>query len=251
MNDNKEVGPLAAYHKHPVYDTDSHFVVDPITRKLTNMSDKLVLMQYDHNAERFTFEIPRYIEGHDMLLCTDVQVHYTNSNSSNKEEFSSNIYIVDDLQVSSESDDILVGSWLVSNNATMYSGKLAFVMRFACVDPDTNELTYQWFTDVYSAISISKGIYNVDVISEGNEYDILSQWKETISEEASRRTQAIADEAYAKLEEVTSVIESFEKKTESTVFSVNFETGNLEYESPNFTFNVNEETGNLEYGASA
>ena len=74
--------------------------------------------------------------------------------------------------------------------------------------------------------------------------------KEIISEEASRRTQAIADEAYAKLEEVTSVIESFEKKTESTVFSVNFETGNLEYESPNFTFNVNEETGNLEYSAS-
>ena len=234
-------------HKHSVYDTDLHFIVDPITRKITTECKKMQLMQNDHNSERFTFEIPRYIEGHDMILCNVVQIHYININSSNNQERNSDIYVVDDLQLSPDSETVVVGSWLVSNNATTYSGTLNFVIRFACINEDTGEIDYQWFTDIYSTITVSKGIYNVDIITEGNAYDVLTQWKEEITNEACEKATAISDATIGMLKEVSESIEDFKKRTEATIFTTNFETGNLEYTSPNYTFDVNEETGNLEW----
>lgn len=45
-------------HKQSIYDTDPRFVIDLITRAITTESAKVKLMQYDHNSERLTFEIP-------------------------------------------------------------------------------------------------------------------------------------------------------------------------------------------------
>jgi len=57
-------------HIHPVYDTDSHFTINPITREIKNESStKTRLIQYDHNSERFSFDMPKTVEGHDMTLC--------------------------------------------------------------------------------------------------------------------------------------------------------------------------------------
>ena len=90
---------MAAYHKHPVYDTDLHLIIDPSNRSIKNESGKTVLMQNDHNSERFTFEIPRYVDGHDMSLCNVVEVHYNNIDSSDKSVQNAGIYPVLDLQV--------------------------------------------------------------------------------------------------------------------------------------------------------
>lgn len=46
-------------HKHSMYDPDTHFKIDPVTRAIVNISDKNVLMQRDHNSEIFTFELER------------------------------------------------------------------------------------------------------------------------------------------------------------------------------------------------
>ena len=35
-------------------------------------------MQYDHNSECFTFEIPKEIEGHNVTDCNVVEIHYIN-----------------------------------------------------------------------------------------------------------------------------------------------------------------------------
>ena len=182
-------------HKHSVYDTDLHFVIDPITRKITTECKKTQLMQKDHNSERFTFEIPRYIEGHDMSLCNVVQIHYINTNSTNKDYQVQDIYEVNDLQVSPDSEDIVIGSWLISSNATTYSGTLNFVIRFACVDEETKAIDYQWFTDIYSAITVAKTIYNVDVVTGGESSDLLEKWKEEISKAAGESTLEIVQEA--------------------------------------------------------
>ena len=175
-------------HKHSVYDTDLHFAIDPITRKITTECKKTQLMQKDHNSERFTFEIPRYIEGHDMSLCNVVQIHYINTNSTNKQEQVCDIYNVDDLQLSPDSEDIVIGSWLISSNATTYSGTLNFVIRFACVDEETKEIEYQWFTDIYSAVSIAKTICNIEASTGGESTDILEKWKEEISKASYEST---------------------------------------------------------------
>ena len=104
-------------HSHPIYDSDKHFVIDPITRDIINNSSKLTMMQYDHNSERFTFEIPKIIEGHDMSLCDSVRVHFINIGSI-KANTNSGVYEVDDVAVSSDYPDKVTFSWLISGAAT-------------------------------------------------------------------------------------------------------------------------------------
>lgn len=156
-------------HTHAVTDSDPNFVVEATTRKIST-SATASLVQYDHNSQRITFEVPRYIDGHDMSKCNMVQVHYQNI-SGNKKYQSNGIYTVDDLSVRTADTNILTCSWLVSQNATMYGGSLNFVLRFACV---TNDLTdYAWNTNVYTGLVVSSGINNTDVIIQ-NYPDILS-----------------------------------------------------------------------------
>ena len=138
--------------RHGVYDSDTHFTINPNNRTLKNEgSNKTVLIQYDHNSERFTFEIPRYIESHDMSLCNVVQVHFNNQESRG-------VYDVTDMQVSPEKENVVIMSWLVSSEATQHAGSLEFLIRFSCVE--NGKVEYVWSTAIYTGISISNGIYN-------------------------------------------------------------------------------------------
>lgn len=219
---------MAAIHKHPVYDTDLHLAIDPVSRDITNSTGKTVLMQNDHNSERFTFEIPRYVDGHDMSLCNVVEFHYINTDANDKTLQNVGIYPVDDLMIT-EDNAAVIGSWLVSQNATMLYGTLTFIIRFACVDEDTSEITYQWFTNVCSVLKINKGIYNVDVVTGEGSNDILESWRNYI------------------ISSLDPYIEAFEKKSTETNFGINANTGELEYTSDIFTFSINESTGHLEW----
>lgn len=164
-------------HIHSVYDSDIHFSINPVTRAIKNESGKVTLIQHDHNSERFTFEIPRKIEEHDMSLCNKVYIHYINIDSSSSESYS-DIYEVDDLQISPESDDIVIFSWLISHFSTKYVGSLNFVIRFECVD-DNGIIDYAWNTAVHSGIAVSNGIYNSKKVYNDNT-DLLHKWKNQI-----------------------------------------------------------------------
>lgn len=168
------------YHKHPVYDTDLHLVIDPVTRNINNTSGKTVLMQNDHNSERFTFEIPRYVDGHDMSLCNVTEVHYINIESANKDNQNADVYPVVDLQIHPDDENYVIGSWLVSQNATMFAGSLNAIFRFACVAEENSDITYQWFTNVFKELKISQGIYNTDVVTHDDDSDVLAAWKKEV-----------------------------------------------------------------------
>ena len=178
------------FHKHGVYDTDLHFIIDPITRDISSESGKVRLMQLDHNSERFTFELPRYIEEHDMTLCNVVEVHYINLGKEITKPESIDIYPVLDLQPDPEDDTIAIGSWLVSQNATRYYGDLKFDIRFACVEED-GEITYQWFTNKYDLIDIEQTIFNTETVVEDIGPDGFNVWKEDVYNMASK----LVDEA--------------------------------------------------------
>ena len=242
---------LASIHKHPVYDTDLHLIIDPVTRAVNNNSGKTVLMQNDHNSERFTFELPRYIEEHDMTLCNIVEVHYINISGTNKSEQSSGIYSVDDLSISRDDENVVTGTWLVSRNGTVYPGSLNAIFRFACVDEDTHEITYQWFSDIYTGLKISKGIYNTDTLTEDNDTDILAAWKQEVISAAQENAKIITDGIIHMLNEAEQTLLDYYKQASGIMFTVNFETGNLEYISPNITFVINENTGNLEWSTDS
>lgn len=122
-------------------------------------------MQYDHNSERFTFEIPKEIEGHNVMDCNVVEIHYSNMDNDG-------VYDVTDMELV---DDVVKFSWLVSANATQIVGLLSFIIKFACV-ADDGSVDYAWHTDVYEKIKISKGMNNTDTVY--TQYaDVLEQWK--------------------------------------------------------------------------
>lgn len=151
-------------HLHSVYDTDKHFVIDPITRNISTESDKLVLTRYDHNSERFTFEIPRYIEGHDMFECNQIEIHADNI-SKNKSECNSDVYTVDDKQLSPDDENIVIFSWLISRAFTQIVGKLNFSIDFACIAEDGIE-EYSWGTNDFEKVKINDRTHNTQKITE-------------------------------------------------------------------------------------
>ena len=164
-------------HSHQIYDSDKHFVIDPITRNITNNSSKLTITQYDHNSERFTFEIPRIIEGHDMSLSDLVRVHFINIGSI-KTNTNSGVYEVDDMSVSLDDPDTIAFSWLISGAATKYNGSLNFAIRFYCLS-DESEIEYSWGTNIYSGIKVSNGLDNSETIVE-DYVDVLEKWKQDV-----------------------------------------------------------------------
>lgn len=167
---------MAANLKHPVYDTDNHFIIDPISREMNNTAClKSCLIQHDHNSECFTFEVPKIIEGHDMTKCDSIQVHYLNIDAQTKEQ-SAGVYEVEDKLYSDDPDSqYLYFSWIISHNATKYVGSLNFLVRFSCYRED-GTLSYVWNTAIYSGISISNGIDNGEVIID-DYADILNEWR--------------------------------------------------------------------------
>lgn len=161
-------------HIHNVNDSDNKFIVDGISRIIKNAStSKTTVMQFDHNSEVFTFEVPRYIEGHDMMLCNRVEVHYLNIDTVTKEE-KEGIYLVDDLTVSADDENKLTCSWVISQNATGLVGSLNFLLRFICLTDDV--IDYVWNTAIHSGIYVSKGIYNSDIVAE-QYIDTIKAWE--------------------------------------------------------------------------
>lgn len=155
-------------HLHAVSDADNSFIVDTITREIINNSaNKTLVMQYDHNSEVFSFELPRYIEGHDMLNCNRVEVHYING-------VNEGIYLITDLALHPDDETKLKCSWTVSQHATKIVGTLSFLLRFMCLTNDVIE--YAWSTSIYSGIKVSKGIYNSEIVAE-QYIDTLKAWE--------------------------------------------------------------------------
>ena len=197
---------------HNIYDSDTRFIVDPFTKALNNIStQKSRLIQNDHNSEVITFELPRYIEGHDMSLCNVAQVHYINQDSKSKEQ-SASIYDMWDLRVDPEDEDKVLCSWLVSHNATKYAGGLSFALRFACIEND-GTVQYAWHTSSYTGFVISEGVYIDGKQIIDNNIDILNQYITLIKNIISQRPiYELTEEDKANI--VALVLEELENETD-------------------------------------
>lgn len=167
-------------HNSKIRDTETHFIIDPTTRLITNESaSNNTIVQYDHNSERFTFEIPRYVDGHDMFESTSVRIHYRNASSTNLAK-TNGVYIPDDLAVTGEGEDTVTFSWLLSSATTQYIGSLHFSIQFLCHDGDTVE--YAWNTGIYTDIKIIESINNSEEVVATNADAIVTLKNELLAE---------------------------------------------------------------------
>lgn len=141
-------------HTHRVYDTDGHFHINTDTRLVENVSSVIVNpVQYDHNSECMSFDMERYVDGHDMSTCDRVEIIFTNKGT---EGTSKGRYIVDDLQISPDDENLVTFTWLIPQAATLYSGTLSFGVRFICTS-EVGVLDYAWNTATYTGLTVSKG----------------------------------------------------------------------------------------------
>lgn len=160
---------------HPVYDTGERFKIEPLNRAIKcETHDKIYLVKDDHNSEVFTFEMPRFIEGHDMLLCNKVEVHYINTNSSTKETSSAR-YTVADFAVDPRDSEKVIFSWPVSRKATVFAGTLAFALHFACINESTRDTRYWWSTASCNIVTVLDSV-SIPPEESGEETDLQEKW---------------------------------------------------------------------------
>ena len=174
-------------HIHPTYDNDKRVVINGITRDVVvSDANKPVLIQYDNNSEVVTFEVDRYVEGHDLALSNKVEVHYNNLDTAGRRS-SKGLYEATDLRVNPDNKTTVLVSWYISDKATQYEGSLNFVLSFSCLEDDVYNV-YRWNSHI-ATFYVSAGINNTDYL-ENTYADVLEMWKQTLfgigdTEEAS------------------------------------------------------------------
>lgn len=158
-------------HNYNLRDDNQYFYIDPITRMIAcGATNQRSVMQFDHNSEKNTFLLPRVIEGHDMLECNSVCVHYSNI-SFNKRDRIDDIYEIVDLAVCAEDDSYLTCTWIMDANSTKFAGLTEFVITFSCIEND--EVEYVWSAVSNPGIYILHGKNNTKSISDTHA-DIIS-----------------------------------------------------------------------------
>lgn len=170
---------------HNIIDPDLHFIIDADDRSITNETgQKLTIMQYDHNSERATFELPRYIEDHDMYACDLVMVLFTNTSkgtSSSNRSISSSVYPVTDLAIKQDYPDTLTCSWLIAREATQYVGTLKFQLQFVCHENEEKQIPeYYWHTDQCDMIEVKASLNSGNDVAEAYP-DVLTSMDARVS----------------------------------------------------------------------
>lgn len=156
---------------HSIIDPDLHFIIDADNRSITNETgERLTIMQYDHNSERATFELPRYIEEHDMFQCDLVMVLFANTSkgtSASNRSTSSGVYQVTDLEIKQDYPDTLTCSWLIAREATQYVGTLKFQIQFVCHENEETKVPeYYWHTDQCDMIDVKPSLSSGNDVGE-------------------------------------------------------------------------------------
>lgn len=173
-------------HTHKIVDSDVHFIIDPATRAITSETKKLYITQYDHNSERFTFKIPRIMEGHDMMECNAILIDFNNT-STTKKDNNVGEYISTD---KTEDGEFMLFSWLVSQDATKLVGSLSFSVSFICHDGDGN-VVYEWGTDTYKRITVlEKARYSQAIVEKYP--DVIEQIKDDTVSAAKKHVEDYA-----------------------------------------------------------
>lgn len=197
-------------HKHTVRDTGAHFTIDPFTRQVKNDSTtKTTIVQFDHNSERLTFELP-VLDGHAATLCDLIEIHYINISADGKKQ-NAGVYEVDDIKADGEKT---VFTWLISQEATQLAGSLNFFIVLKCTE---NGVTvYRWGTEIFKNLPVSDGMNNGEAVL--TEYpDILAQWKTQLFDASAT---AVSNVATAEANALAAIEAAGEAKKQAVLASI-------------------------------
>lgn len=205
-----------------VVDADKHFTINTTTRVIVPdaSNKKLTLMQYDNKSERYSFSIDRRIEGHDVMNCNRVTIHFINIGSNRQQN--ARTYSVDDMKPDTEDDNKVVFTWLISEEATQYNGVLSFLVTFECVEGDV--VKYRWSSLIFNQIQIAAGMNNHNEVLELYSDDLLI-WQNKMEIELIPILvdQCYIDRNFATSEEVGEIFSVSDPDTSPTVVIVSYQ----------------------------
>lgn len=193
---------------HTIVDDDGRFIIDGETGKITNASGaKLSLMQRNRNSERFTFEMPRTVEGHDILECDLIEIGYQNTGkgtSSSVRSISPDKYKVEDITVDPKDENRVIFTWLLGKSAALYAGSLSFQIWFECYADD-----FVWQTDIYSDVTIKPSLGVNEAIA-----DTYPDALEELGNRMSEMEKSIGENFSETMDEMDDRVSTLETKVE-------------------------------------
>lgn len=161
-----------SYFKHTddeIIDENDHLIIDKDTKTITSNKKTVELVQYSHGSERLTFECPRFIEGHDILKCNVITIHFGNEG----------IYYVKDMSLKEEDENTVIFTWLIKIDVTKNVGNVKFAIAFECYDDGASEPSYTWDTKECTLINVAKTVRNSASVT-GKYPDIIAATQSAI-----------------------------------------------------------------------
>lgn len=130
--------------------TEPHVVIND-DRTVTVPKDlRKIAVQFDHNVETVTFDCPRYWDGIDMSEMT-VYVNYMRADRNRGMCLCKNVTV-------DEADDTLMHfTWTLTRNATLYNGKLIFLVCIKNLDENGHEINH-WNSELCDQMQVSEGL---------------------------------------------------------------------------------------------
>lgn len=178
-------------HEHEVEAKEVTFEIDPETRTISNVTGEIVkLVQGDHKSTRFVFNMPRYINGHDMMLCNMVYIPYINAEPDGRtQKFRKGVFTAKDMQL--VDNDTVKFTWLVTRNSTYYAGALSFMVIFQCMEGE--RILYSWNAEPNADVVITAKLDSGETF-ELEYIDIIEQWKSSVKTEFTKYLELGLDE---------------------------------------------------------
>jgi hypothetical protein len=155
-------------------DTQTRLLINPITKTIIpkyRNQKAVYVAKGDHKSVSVIFEMPRYVDGHD--LSEDeyiIQIHFVNLSEDGK-NYSKGISEAISREIEG---DNLSFAWLVDNRATRYAGVVSVgitIEKYASVDGKAEEV-YSWSTAPYGNTKVWDSHDNSSSMTE-QEYDYL------------------------------------------------------------------------------
>ena len=136
--------------------TESHIVVNA-DRTITVPDElKSIAVQYDNNVETVTFDCPRYWDEHDFSTM-NIYINYMRSDGHRGQYHAKNVSIDD-------SDKSMIHfEWTVSNDATLSSGKLSFLV---CIKNLETDIQPHWNSRLNQDLTVAPGMELYDQEAE-------------------------------------------------------------------------------------
>lgn len=140
-----------------------------ISNKTINVPKELkyIATQFDHAAEKVTFDCPKIVGENINLLDTVLYVNYRLPDGSMSAHKAENV------RVDETDEETIHFDWTFTRNVTQYKGDIYFLVCAVKTDVSGNQIL-RWSTTLNSEISVTEGIEGTEAIDE--QYpDIITQ----------------------------------------------------------------------------